>query len=115
MGEGQSPARASEESCGEGIILRDVFPSAQGGSNSVRYFAASFPAFFLKTAWAVWSSFGGGVVRCSRLMPTALKNSSCPAGEHRHTNRAGRPVKLWNWCGALAGILTVSPARKDDF
>jgi hypothetical protein len=42
------------------LFLRDVFPSAQGGSNSVRYFAASFPAFFLKAAWAVWSSFGGG-------------------------------------------------------
>jgi hypothetical protein len=41
----------------------------------------------------------------------AMKKSSWPGGEHMHSSRAGRSEALRKTCGALAGTLTVSPAR----
>src|SRR3712207_4879231 len=58
---------------------------------------------------------GGAAVRPSTGTPTVRKNSSCPAGEHTHSSRAGRSEALANECGALAGMLTVSLARTVDF
>ena len=43
------------------------------------------------------------------------ENSSSPDGEHMHNSRAGRSEALVNECGALAGMLRVSPARTVDF
>jgi hypothetical protein len=60
------------------------------------------------------SGLGAGAVRLATGTPTAVKNSSCPGGEHRHNSRAGRWLLLRNACGALAGMLTVSPARTTD-
>src|ERR1035441_5377558 len=39
------------------------------------------------------------------------KNFSCPEGEHMQSSRAGWPEALVKACGALAGTLTVWPAR----
>jgi len=61
------------------------------------------------------AGFGAGVVRSVTGIPTPKKSSSCPAGEEMHSNRAGCWVALVKKCGALAGMLTLSPARMTDF
>lgn len=43
-----------------------------------------------------------------------MKNSSCPGGEHMHSSRAGRSETLRKACGALAGMLRVSPVRTTE-
>jgi hypothetical protein len=49
--------------------------------------------FFLNSACSVLPSFGGGVVLVATGVPTATKNSSCPAGEQRAlTSRIKRPT-----------------------
>src|SRR6476660_257289 len=53
--------------------------------------------------------------RRSSSTPTSRKKFSSPDGEQRHSNRTGSPDPLWNWCGALDGMLTVSPACTVDF
>jgi hypothetical protein len=54
---------------------------------------------------------GLGDVRLSSGSPIATKNSSCPAGVHRQSTCTSRPEAFLNTCGALAGMLTVEPAR----
>ena len=82
-------------------------------SSSVRYFGASAIALAMNAAVAASSSAGGASVRCATGTPTSLKNSSWPAGEQRHSSRAGRSETFRKTCGALAGTLIVSPARRD--
>ena len=65
----------------------------------------------MNAACASASSGGGGSVRVATGWPTRVKNSSCPAGAHMHSNRDGCPPALVKACGALAGTLMVSPAR----
>jgi hypothetical protein len=43
--------------------------------------------FFMNSACSVSSSFGGGVVRVTTGVPTAAKDSSCPAGEQMQSSR----------------------------
>ena len=45
----------------------------------------------------------------------ARNTSSCPAGTHRQSNRTVPANLLTNACGALAGMLIVSPARATNF
>ena len=65
----------------------------------------------MNAASASGSSGGGASVRVATGWPTRVKNSSWPAGAHRHSSREGVPAALVNECGALAGTLIVSPAR----
>src|SRR5205085_2008391 len=65
--------------------------------NSVRYREASASALALSVVWVASSSFGGGAVRLATGEPTAMKNSSCPAGEHMQRSRADRSEELRNW------------------
>src|ERR1700689_3842745 len=82
-----------------------------GGSSSVLYLGASAFDLAMKAACASASSGGGAWVRVATGWPTRVKNSSCPDGAHRHSNRDGVAAVLVNACGALAGTLMVSPAR----
>jgi predicted RNase H-like HicB family nuclease len=50
-------------------------------------------------------------VRVATGTPTSVKNSSWPAGEQIHIIRAAVADEFRNWCGAFAGIFTVSPAH----
>ncbi|MEA2241764.1 MAG: hypothetical protein QOD24_1320, partial [Solirubrobacteraceae bacterium] len=72
--------------------------SYAGGSSSVRYRGASAVAFATNAAAADSSSSGGGCVRLLSGTPTAMKNSSWPAGEQRQSRRAGRSVALRKAC-----------------
>src|SRR5205085_8266931 len=65
--------------------------------NSVRYREASASALALSVVWVASSSFGGGAVRLATGEPRAMKNSSCPAGEHMQRSRADRSEELRNW------------------
>jgi hypothetical protein len=47
------------------------------------------------------------VSRLATGTATPLKNSSWPAGVHMHSRWAVAPDEFLNWCGALAGMLTV--------
>src|SRR6202034_2082875 len=82
-----------------------------GGSSTVLYLGASAFDLAMKAACALASSGGGAWVRVATGWPTRVKNSSCPDGAHRHSNRDGMAAVLVNACGALAGTLMVSPAR----
>jgi hypothetical protein len=82
--------------------------------SSVRYLGASSWAFFMNAACASLSSLGGGVVRVATGTPTCAKNSSCPAGAHRHSKRTVCFEAFVKECGAFAGMLRVSPARTVD-
>src|ERR1700689_5614845 len=90
-------------------VLESGLRSFQGFRSSVRYFGASACAFARNAFCADSSSFGGDSVRLATGTPTAMKNSSWPAGEHMHNSRTGRPEAFRKKCGALAGMLTVSP------
>src|SRR5258708_34629009 len=79
-------------------------------NSSVRYFAESALARWIRSACSVWLSFGGGAVRLSTGSPTAMNNSSCPAGVHMQTRRAGLSDLFLNEWGALAGVFQGSPA-----
>ena len=89
--------------------------SEEGCSSSVRYFGARLWAFLMSSACAVLSAFGGRVVRVATGKPICAKNSSCPAGAQMHSSLAVCSEALMKLCGALAGMLTVSPARTIDF
>src|ERR1700733_6910906 len=65
----------------------------------------------MNAACASGLSGGGASVRVATAWPTRVKNSSWPAGAHRHRSRDGVPAELVKECGALAGTLTVCPAR----
>ena len=79
-------------------------------SSSIRYFGASAIALgdvragggIVERRWSLGSGATG--------RPTCLKNSSKPAGEQRHSSRAGRSETFRKTCGAWAGTLIVSPA-----
>jgi len=86
-----------------------------GFTISVRYLGRSARIFFIVAAWAAGLGLGAGIVRPVTGIPTARKNSSCPAGEQMQSNRAGCWEALVKKCGALAGMLTLSPARMIDF
>jgi len=79
--------------------------------SSVRYFAARPSAFAMNSACATSSSVGGGVVRVATGMPSSIKYSSRPAGEHVQSNLAGTAEEFRNWCGAFDGMLIVCPDR----
>ena len=81
----------------------------------MRYLGASSFAFFMAAALSALSSLGGDVVRVAKGTPTCAKTSSCPAGTQRHSSRTVCLEALVNECGALAGMLMVSPARTTDF
>src|ERR687893_1545358 len=89
--------------------------SAHGPRISDRYHGASSWSLATNSACAASSNSGGASVRFPTRTPTSSKNRSCPAGEHMHKSRAGRSEALVNECGALAGTLTVSPARNVGF
>jgi hypothetical protein len=57
--------------------------------SSVRYFAESDFARCMRSACSSLFSEGGGAVRLPTGSPTAMKNSSCPAGVHMQRRRAG--------------------------
>jgi hypothetical protein len=95
-----------------GLMVKRI---AQGFTISVRYFGRSAIIFAFISASAALSGLGGGVVRVATGTPTARKNSSCPAGEQMQSNRAGFWEAFVKKCGALAGMLIVSPARTTDF
>src|SRR6266566_3621810 len=67
--------------------------------------------FAMNAACASASSGGGGSVLVATGWPTRVKNSSCPAGAHRHSSRTGASPALVKACGALAGTLMVWPVR----
>jgi hypothetical protein len=95
--------RAARETCAQTTRGAAGCGFAQGRRSSVRYCGASAAALAMKAAVAAPSGAGGRSVRRAGGTPTALKNSSCPDGEHRQSSRAGRPVALRKACGALAG------------
>ena len=63
---------------------------------SVRYLGARSIDFFINAACCSSFSSGGGVVRVATGVPTALKNSSWPAGEQTQSILTGREEELWN-------------------
>ena len=65
----------------------------------MRYCGASDWTVAMKAACAVASSGGGGEVRVATGCPTRVKNSSWPAGAHRHSSR-GDPGRR---CGTRGG------------
>jgi hypothetical protein len=66
-----------------------VRDSAYGLVISVRNFGRSAATFAFIAVSAALSGLGAGVVRVVTGTSTARKNSSCPAGEQMHSNRAG--------------------------
>ena len=73
-----------------------------------------FLGFFHEGVLGLFVELGRGGRRVATGTPTCAKNSSCPAGAHRHSRRRGLEA-LVKLCGALAGICRVSPARTVDF
>lgn len=57
---------------------------------------------------------GGSTVRRTTGSPIAMNDSSCPGGEHMHSSCAGRSETLRKACGALAGMLRVSPVHTTE-
>src|SRR5271170_632490 len=82
--------------------------------SSVRYLGAIAFAFSRNSIICFSSSLGGAVVRVATGTPTSRKNLSLPAGEQMQMRRAGLEEELWKRCGALDGMLAVSPARTMD-
>src|SRR5882724_4528126 len=72
---------------------------------SVRYFGSSASMSLPLSACSSLVGLGCGDVRLSTGMPTAMKNSSCPAGVHMHSMWAVVPDTFLKACGALAGTL----------
>src|SRR5580704_11489805 len=82
----------------------------QGLSSSVRYRGASATALLMEAFSSSLVSLGAGAVRLATGTPTSIKNSSCPAGEHRQRRRAALPDLFLKECGAFDGIFKLAPA-----
>src|SRR6266478_9932488 len=91
--------------CAPATISRPVLDRAQNQdlhtNSSVRYLAESALARWMRSARSSLLSCGGGAVRLSTGSPTAMKNSSCPAGVHMQSRRAGLSDMFLNEWGAL--------------
>jgi hypothetical protein len=77
----------------------------------VRYLGERATDFAINAFSAASSSLGGASVRDETGVPTSAKKFSCPGGEHMQSSRAGCSDAFVKTCGALAGMLTVCPAR----
>src|SRR6516162_5625689 len=78
--------------------------------SSVLYFVERAFARCMRSARSALLRFGGGAVRLSTTSPTSMKNSSCPAGVHMQSRRAGLSELFLKAWGAFAGMFTVDPA-----